>query len=145
MEKTLTHINPKLPTFADIKSQMAVTPIHSDLFNVILKYYEASVKVEYENSKVSYFSQTQFNRKDLKTSDILNVDICGILELVDPVNKFKDSKIRNINGNVILVGNVSNMFSTCWRNFNADIRKWDTSEVTNMSNMFSLQVNSTKK
>ena len=59
-----------------------------------------------------------------------NVDICGILEPVNPVNIFSSSKIPQIKGNVIVKGNASQMFAGAR---NSDISGWGVSKVTNMS------------
>lgn len=55
--------------------------------------------------------------------------------LINPKNKFQNSKIKTITGNIVLIGDASEMFENA-RNFVGDVT-WNTSQVTNMSHMFS--------
>ena len=125
----------KLPTFAIISASLNNTIIQPDLINTILKYFRPSVKIEGKNGNISYYTQDDFNEPTLDTKYMKNVDICGILELVNPVKKFLRSEIRKIKGNVIVIGDANGMFSNT-DNFNSDISGWDVSNVTNMSGMF---------
>ncbi len=62
-----------------------------------------------------------------------------MLILTNPKNYFKNGVIETINGNVILVGDASFIFREA-KKFNSDtnfgISRWDTSNVTDMNNMF---------
>lgn len=84
--------------------------IPKDLHKVILKYFKPSIKVENKDGKISYFTQDQFNNRNFRSTSIAKVDICGILELKNPVEKFSYSTIHSINGSVILLGYVNAMF-----------------------------------
>jgi surface protein len=69
------------------------------------------------------------------------MNIYSILILTNPISKFKNSKIQNINGKVVLIGDVSNMFRNA-RYFSSDnnssfsVSDWDATKVTDMSCMF---------
>ena len=117
--------NPILPLFTEIADVLRKnTIIQSDLNSVILKYFKPSIKVEYMNGKISYLTQPEITEDDnepqfreyLWTYDyetrsfIMDLDICGILELTDPAAMFEKSQIRKINGHVILIGSTMRDF-----------------------------------
>jgi surface protein len=126
----------------DLRSQLDNTLLPLVLIDVILKYSETSIKVEFSDFKTIYVDQSEFSNLDCK--DVLFTNIYGILKLTNPIDKFKNSKIQSIIGHVILKGNVNNMFHSA-KNFNPDnsnsnsrfsINNWNTTNVTNMSHMF---------
>jgi surface protein len=141
--------NPQLPRLADIKDNLSQTIIQPDLINTILKYYEPSIEIEYytvdkTSTLTSYFTKKEFDPKIRRLANgmggsnfknVKNMEICGILELVDPRDLFLSSEIHNIKGNVILIGDASGMLQNTVK-FNSDIVSWDTSLVTDMSYMF---------
>jgi hypothetical protein len=91
-------VNPKLPLFTEITDELKANPIiQRDLNSLILKYFEPSIKIEYRKGKISYLTQSEFkaNYQETETrSFIKNIDICGILELENPVVMFKRSLIE---------------------------------------------------
>jgi surface protein len=127
-------MNTKFATFDYLESELLKTLLPEVLIDIIIEYTKTSIKVTYYDGKIRYYSDTQFENIYLK--DIIKVDInYGVLILVNPICKFKDSKIRNITGDVILVGDVSGMFANT-KDFIGDVSLWDTSKVNNMRNMF---------
>ena len=112
------------------------TTVHADLADVILKYFKPSIKAEYDNGEIKYITQDVFNTSDFNTKNIMNLDILGILQMIDPKDKFSNSMIHNITGYIILIGDASSMFSNT-DNFNSDISGWDTSRAKDMHFMFS--------
>jgi surface protein len=125
----------------ELKSQLENTILPFVLVNIILKYTETSIFLEIFNSEGSsrrYFNQVEFENLDCK--DVTKVDIYGVLVLKNPKEKFKKSKIQQIIGNVVLIGNASFMFNNA-TNFNSDISGWDVSNVTIMSYMFNNATN----
>lgn len=124
---------------SNLESQLNNTLLPLVLVNIILKYTETSIRVEFINKTVIYVSQSNFLNFDCKNT--IDMDIYGILILTNPISKFKNSKIQTINGNVVLIGDVSNMFCGA-RYFSSDdnsnfsISDWDTTNVTDMSCMF---------
>ncbi len=124
---------PKVITKEDLKTELHNTMLPTDLTNLLLKYTETSAKVEFEDGDIEYYSQSEFN--DLDCKDVVNITIYGVMVLIDPTNKFNESKIQTITGDVVLIGDASFMFSTT-EFFDCDINHWDTSQVTDMSSMF---------
>jgi surface protein len=125
-------------TQEDLKLHLGNTILPKELINIILKYTETIIKVEFDDSKTEYYSQSQFN--DLDCGNVVNIDIYGVLILTNPSRKFCYTKIQKITGCVVLIGDTSNMFYNAI-NFNSDISDWDTSKVTNMKSMFSYATN----
>lgn len=118
----------------ELKSQLHdIIIIPSVLINIILKYTETSIRIKFSENQILYLDQSEFDKLDCK--DIINVDIYGILVLKDPISKFEDSKIQNINGNVLLIGDVNRMFYNA-TNFNSDLSDWNTEKLKNTSFIF---------
>jgi surface protein len=117
----------------ELKSQLHDIIIPSVLINIILKYTETSIRIKFSENQILYLDQSEFDKLDCK--DIINVDIYGILLLKDPINKFEDSKIQKINGNVLLIGDVNRMFYNA-TNFNSDLSDWNTEKLKNTSFIF---------
>ena len=70
------------PRLEDITLNFSANKIiQKDLYDIILKYYKASVKAENEDGEILYFTQDQFNNRNFRSTSIAKVDICGILEL----------------------------------------------------------------
>jgi surface protein len=126
----------------EIKSQLTNTILPEVLVYTIVKYMETHVKVQFEDHKINHYTESQFENLDCKNA--VEIYIYGVLVLIDPKKKFKNSKIQNIIGNVVLIGDASEMFYNAkkfigyapWDTTALDIDFWDTSQVTNMSGMF---------
>jgi surface protein len=125
-------------TSEELKLNLGNTTLPAELSKIILKYTETIIKVQFDDTKIVYLHQNEFN--DLDCQNIVNIDIYGVLLMKDPENKFSDSKIQTISGPVVLIGDARHMF---WEaiNFNSDISHWDTSKVTNMGGMFDFASN----
>jgi surface protein len=129
----------KVATLEYLKLQLENTILPYVLTNIILKYNEPSIKVEFNTNQILYLDQYEFENFDCK--DIICLNIYGVLVLINPIGKFLNSIIEVIIGDVILVGNVKKMFhNTTYFNLDNDpsssISKWDVSRVTNMRSMF---------
>jgi surface protein len=108
------------------------TVLQRDLINIILKYTEPSIIVEFENSDLIYCNNLKFNLLNCKV-----INIYGVLVLTNPRKIFENSRIQNINGSVVLIGDASGMFYDTSNFLGTNICNWDTSQVTNMGAMFS--------
>ncbi len=122
-----------MTTLEDLKSELHNTFLPFILSDIIIKYNKTTIKVEFINRPTIYVGQYEFEKLDCQ--NVTNVDIYGILVLTNPISKFKDSKIKTITGNVVLIGDASEMFYSAIK-FNSDINHWDVSQVTNMTYMF---------
>jgi surface protein len=126
----------KTITQKDLKSQLENSYFPKELISIILKYTKTTIKAEYKD-KIVYYTPSEF--KDINCKNILKLNIYGVLTLKDPRNKFKDSRIKSITGNLVLIGDASEMFLGAG-DFNGNLNNWDVSQVTNMSGMFSRPV-----
>lgn len=124
-----------MSSLVDIKLELGNTVLPVVLSNILFKYTGTSIKVEFINRPTIYVDQYEFEKLDCQ--DVINMDIYGVLVLKNPICKFKNSKILSIIGNVVLIGDVSNMFNNAI-DFNSDISSWDIKNVTDTSNMFFL-------
>ncbi len=79
-----------------------------------MKYTETIVKVEFNDNKIFYYSQNEFN--DLKLKDVINVYIYGVLTLF-PTNQFKGSNIKNFNGPFVIFGDATYIFENIEKYF----------------------------
>jgi hypothetical protein len=111
-------------TQKNLKSQLSSTILPNELTNIILKYTKPSIKTEFLDSTgdklILIYNQYEFST--LNCEDIINIVIYGVLVLVNPIKKFKESKIQIITGSVIIIGNVSEMFHGA-SDFNPDTKK----------------------
>jgi surface protein len=121
-------------TDEDLKLDLINTILPSVLINTILSYTETIIKVQFDDAKIVYYSQNEFN--DLDCQNITHLDIYGVLVMKDPRSKFQTSNIQTISGPVVLIGDTFSMFYYAM-NFNSDISDWGTSKVENMTLMFS--------
>jgi surface protein len=138
MDEIKKHLSSKVSyaTLEDLKLDLSNTILPQEVYNIILKYTETIIKVEFNennNNEIAYYSQSEFD--GLYYENVLNIAIYGVLVMKNPINKFKDIYIKTIRGPVVITGDASFMFSKAIR-FNSDISKWDTSNVTDMSGMF---------
>jgi surface protein len=134
LNKKITTSKVIYATDEDLKLDLNNTILPLVLINTIMKYIETIIKVQFDDSKINYFSQNEFN--DLECQNVTHVDIYGVLVMKDPRSKFQTSNIQTISGPVVLIGDTFSMFYYAM-NFNSDISDWDTSKVENMTLIFS--------
>ncbi len=107
--------------------------------DIIINYTETKIKITFDDSKVICCKEFEFNR--VTNYSVLHIKVYGFWILVNPRNKFKGSDIESITGNVILIGDASEMFYGAEK-FDPDvkeissIRNWDVSNVIYMDRMF---------
>jgi surface protein len=131
------HLNTKIAMLEDLRSQLIHSVLPLDIINIISNYLETSIKVEFSDNQIIYLKQSEFENLDCK--DVINIYIYGVLVLLNPIAKFKFSKIQTITGDVILIGNINRMFFFA-KDFNSNINKWDTKDVVNMNNVFNFAI-----
>jgi surface protein len=133
-------VTPKIvyDTFEDLKWDLGNTILPLELTNIVLKYTETILRLEFDDTQILYFSQSEFN--DLHYRSVITIDSYGVLVMTDYESKFSNSIIKSITGPVILIGDTTDKFSQA-KNFNSDISNWDTSKVTNMGGMFNNAIN----
>jgi surface protein len=124
-------------TTQDLKIFLFDTILPIELSNIILNYAETTFFIESHCQKF-YIKKRIFDLMDWKT--IKSIHIYGVMVLVNPKKKFNRSIIETITGNVVLIGDVSNMFSSA-KYFRGDVSNWDVSQVTDMNGMFYNTVN----
>jgi surface protein len=138
-------MNKKIVTSEKLKTLFIDnTSINLDLINIIIRYTEPNINVEFASGTIENYDSVEFENLDCK--DAIRIIIYGVLYLKDPKDKFAESKIKTITGNIILIGDLNYMFSEA-KSFTGDndpdfdINDWDTSQVTDMTGMFSYATN----
>lgn len=120
-------------TTQDLKIFLFDTILPIELSNIILNYAETTFFIESHHYQKFCIKKRIFDLMDWK--NIKSIDIYGVMVLVNPKKKFNTSIIETITGNVVLIGDASNMFSYA-KYFRGDITNWDVSQVTDMNGMF---------
>lgn len=119
----------KFATTQYFKSEFDKTLLPEVLIDIILKYTSTNLKLTFDDGKVHYIN----NRlQKFILQKVTEINVYGVLILKNPTNLFKGGKIVNITGNVVLVGNASDMFEGA-TNFIGDTSNWDLTRTTSIA------------